>query len=367
MNIKFVEKCLKMPYCTKLGYFDLINRRVNCSINEDGDCYFDSKDKEFIENNRDLLKVENYHEIPRTVKNDSELILGNKTLACSVLNDGRRVIRDTSLFSAIDRSRKGEERIAGYPPILGSKMMVEMLHKVYPDPLDQQILFPFEAADYSGRVTKWYDANAIPMLCDLYMEAEDLGLITKGQEHILKQTKILMRSFARVGIIALIDEATGYQDERRKDELQILLDRFISEELQNYSRQFPQEYFKQLFRLYNKPYDPTTNKRPRYFSQFNIKYVYEMLPPHVWEKLDEINPTIYNEKKGRRDRKNKVYRHLTEDGIQWLGQHIHALIPIMKLSGDINEFKNNFDIAFEDKKKRIEELKSNQKQLELDL
>ncbi len=117
----------------------------------------------------------------------------------------------------------------------------------------------------------------MPIVCDLYLEVENNNTITAGQKHVLEKCKILLRSLAKVGIIALIDEATNYQDMRGKDELQLLLSKFITEELQNYSNEFPAEYFEQLFRIYGLPYDPTTNKRPRFFAKFNLKYVYECL------------------------------------------------------------------------------------------
>lgn len=144
------------------------------------------------------------------------------------------------------------------------------------------------------------------------MEAEQTGIITQSQEHVLEKAKILLRSLARVGITALIDEATNYQDVRGKDELQLLLSQFISEKLRPYSSEFPKEYFENLFRLYERPYDPTTTKRPRYFSQFNLKYAYDLLPPQVGHKLDELNPTIWNENKKRWDRKYHKFRNLNK-------------------------------------------------------
>lgn len=178
-------------------------------------------------------------------------------------------------------------------------------------------------------------------------------MIKQGQQHVLEQSKVLLRSLAKVGISALIDEATNYQETRGRDELQILLSKFIAEELQPYSKQFPKEYFEELFRLYNRPYDPTTNKRPMYFSQFNLKYVYGTLHPTVWEEIEDRNPTVYNTNSKRKDRKNHIHRNLTEDGQKWLQHHLSSLIPIMTISEDINDFKINITKAFS---KKIDEI-----------
>lgn len=351
-NIKFVEKALNMPYCSNIGYFNVNGYKLFCSFNDQNEFYFNRCDEEFVKENFKLIKIESFKSIPRAIVKESELTLGATTVTCSVLEDGRRIIKDTSLFKALKRTRKGEVRIEGYPPILGSRILVDILEELYPDEIDT--IQPFEVAQFNGTTGLWYDANSIPVICDLYMEAESRDLIKPGQQHVLEQAKVLLRALAKVGITALIDEATNYQEVRGKDELQILLSKFIADKLQPYSKQFPKEYFEELFRLYDKPYDPTTSRRPRCFAQFNIKYVYEMLPPQVWEKIEEINPTVLNPNTNRKDRKNHIHRNLTEDGQKWLQHHLSSLIPIMTISKDIDEFKLNFDKAFA---KKINELK----------
>lgn len=361
-NIEYVEKCFKMPYCNNIGYFNVNEEKLFCSFNEEGQFYFNKIDKDYVENNLNEIKIEKFKNIPRAIVEESELTLGATTIKCSVLEDGRRVIKDTSLFKALRRTRKGEVRIEGYPPILGSKILVDILEELYPDEIET--IQPFEVAQFNGTTGLWYDANSIPIICDLYMEAESRNLIKAGQQHVLEQAKILLRSLAKVGITALIDEATNYQESRGEDELQILLAKFIAEKLQPYSKQFPKEYFEELFRLYGLPYDPTTTKRPRCFAQFNIKYVYEMLPPKVWEKLDEINPTIYNINTNRKDRKNHIHRNLTDDGVKWLQHHLSSLIPIMTISKDMDDFKINFEKAFAKKINDIKLLKKKEEEIE---
>lgn len=58
-----------------------------------------------------------------------------------------------------------------------------------------------------------------------------------------------MRVFARVGITALVDEATGYQYDREKNELQKILKAYIAEDLLPWQKRFPDIYYKELFRL----------------------------------------------------------------------------------------------------------------------
>lgn len=351
----YVEQCLKMPHAKKVGYILINEEKIYVAFHEDGDCYFNREQQEFVEQQFSNLSLENFVEIPRAVVVEADLYIGETKLHCSVLNDGRRVIKDTSLFAALDRKRKGETRIEGFPPIIGSKSLAALLMDMYPEHLST--ITPFEVAQFNGKTGKWYDANTIPIICDMYMEAEKRRLITSSQQHVLDKAKILLRSLARVGITALIDEATNYQSIRGKDELQILLGEFISEELRPYSKEFRSEYFEQIFRIYGRSYDPTTSRRPKFFAWFTRTYVYDMLPPNVFEKLDEMNPLIYNSDTGRADRKFRLFQHLSTDGIQYLRSHLEGLISVMKLSSDKDDFKGKFKLVYADKIKKIQRMK----------
>jgi len=75
------------------------------------------------------------------------------------------------------------------------------------------------------------------------------GKLHHQQEHIAEQREILVRGFARVGIIALVDEATGYQEDRARDALAKILEAFIAKELRKWISTFPIDYYKELFRL----------------------------------------------------------------------------------------------------------------------
>ena len=51
------------------------------------------------------------------------------------------------------------------------------------------------------------------------MAADQAGKLLPSQRHVAEQCRILLHGFANVGIIALVDEATGYQDARARDAL----------------------------------------------------------------------------------------------------------------------------------------------------
>lgn len=62
--------------------------------------------------------------------------------------------------------------------------------------------------------------------------------------HIASQAEILMRGFARVGIVALIDEVTGYQRDRKRDALAAILEKYIAKEMRPWLKTFQLEFLK---------------------------------------------------------------------------------------------------------------------------
>jgi hypothetical protein len=55
---------------------------------------------------------------------------------------------------------------------------------------------------------------------------------------------------SRVGIIALVDEATGYQYIRDKKELELVLGAYISDEVAKWQLTFTEDFYEQIFRLW---------------------------------------------------------------------------------------------------------------------
>jgi hypothetical protein len=72
---------------------------------------------------------------------------------------------------------------------------------------------------------------SLPTSVKSFLQRGQMVFCRKQQEHIAKQAEILVRGFAGVGIIALVDEATGYQQDRARDALSRILEAFIAKEL----------------------------------------------------------------------------------------------------------------------------------------
>jgi hypothetical protein len=154
--------------------------------------------------------------------------------------------------------------------------------------------------------------------------------LDKRQLRFAQAAEIIMRGLAHVGIIALVDEATGYQDDRDRRALAKFLETFIEKELRRWVQTFPVEYYKELYRLRGLAYPPKGNRMPQYLGMLTNDIVYKRLAPAVLDELRRKNPA---DERGRRAAKH--HQWLTGNvGHPKLLQHLGAVVALMKITPD---------------------------------
>jgi hypothetical protein len=272
-----------------------------------------------------------------------ELIIGGRKIACAVLRNGKRVLTQETFLTAIGRAAKAKagtgslKLVDGLPPFL----VAESLKPFISDELMQSTT-PIVFRTVKGGRAFGYDAMLLPMVCEVYVNARDENKLLKGQEHIAAACYILMKGLARVGIIALIDEATGYQEQRAKDELARILETYVLEEYRPWTRTFPEEFFKQIYRVHGWPYKPGNAKRTPFIGHLINKYVYGELPSGVLDELRRLNPVT-----DHGYRKRKHFQYLTADtGNEHLDRQIMTIITLMRISDTKEELERHFAKAF---------------------
>lgn len=254
------------------------------------------------------------------------LELGGVTIPCAVLSDGRRVLTQGGLMEALGRIRRAKGRPhyggdANLPPFLTAKNLKPFIP-------NELLLTPtsFEFRNVRGMKANGFLAELLPQICDIFIDADDAGELYEKQKHIAKRAKLLMRALAHVGIIALVDEATGFQYDRARHALAEILENFISKELIKWVKTFPDEFYFQIFRLRGWEPSKVANHRPVIFGKLTNDLVYERMPANVLKHLEELNP---KDEKGRR--KNKHFQRLTENiGQSELRTHLTSEITIMR-------------------------------------
>jgi hypothetical protein len=286
---------------------------------------------------------------------DGQLPIGNTVLTAAVLPNRKRLLIQKTLLEAIGRSRRpkggtGITVIDGLPSFL----QAEALRPFITEELMQSTT-PIHFRMVNGQRTAGFDAMLLPMTCEVYQKLRDqlVEQISEGDKkekrqatatlkrykHIITACDQLSRGFSRRGIIALVDDATGYQADKAREELDRILEAYVAPGLVPWTRKFPHEFFKEAYRLLGWEYKPGQIKHPSYMGKFINKYVYEALPPGV---LDELKRQLPKNEKGNRPA--KLWQKLTIDtGSPHLDKQLTSDITIMQLSDDKKEFEHNWD------------------------
>lgn len=279
------------------------------------------------------------NDLPDAVHN-GEVMLGNLALPCCVLNDknSTHIFSERAIFAILGikgRGSKGGHRI---PSILG-----------------KSYIKPFIPAD------TWVDIETPVFYTDsrikcIGYKSEILGGIIKGlllahksgalknevEKRYAAQAEILRDALVNVAIDALIDEATGYQKTRDSEALQKILDKYLRQELAAWAKRFPDEFYKEIFRLKDWQWQGMHLKRPGVVGRYTNNVVYERLAPGLLEELQRRNPVT---KTG--NRKNKHHQWLTEEiGHPKLRDHLIGVVAIMRSSANWNKFMRSLTRAY---------------------
>lgn len=267
-----------------------------------------------------------------------ELNIGEIIIACAVLENGDRVLTQDDFLQSIGRLARGK----GGEGALASPLPVFLRAKNLEPYLTEEILeacAPVVFRTPKGRKAFGYKAQLLPMVCGVYLKAKEEGKLIGGkygQLHIATKCEILVSGLATVGIIALVDEATGYQHYRARQALEEILTKFIRNELCKWAKTFPDEFYENMFRLKGCPYDPKSVKRPSVIGTYTLDLVYKRIAPGVLEQIRKNEP----------NKRHRYHQWLTEDiGHPKLREHLAAVIALMKASSTWNRFYGSMQRA----------------------
>jgi hypothetical protein len=272
-------------------------------------------------------------DVPRAT-HEGTLKIADAILPVAVLEGGVRVITSAALLTALGRPWRGRYRRTNLPNFLDSKTLIPFISK---DLLD--VLAPVEYVGLGGRRHSGYRAELLPLVCDVYLTGRLQDKLTPRQMTIAKQAEIVVRSLSKIGIVALVDEATGYQEVRDRRALQAILDRYLTAELAAWTKRFPDEFYDEIFRLRGWTWKRKGSGRPVQTAKDTINLVYMRMLPDLLKELEVKNP---KDERGRR--KAKHHQFFSVDiGSPALNAHVHAVITLMKAFDTWDEFKERLD------------------------
>lgn len=257
-------------------------------------------------------------------------------ISCAVLEDGTRLLTQMGFLAAIGRSpspKGGQSSSDEIIPFVAAKNLKPFVTK---ELLDATKTIRFRTS--TSRTAVGYRAELLPKVCDVYLRARAENRLHPRQAHIAVEADIIMRGLGEVGIVGLIDEATGYQYDRARTALAQILECFITKELQAWTKTFPLDFYQELFRLKNWPFNPRTMQGPRAIAQYTNDIVYRRLAPGVLDELRAKNPVIQGK------RKHKLFQWLTGDiGHPKLLAHLEGVKILMKESPTWEGFLEKLD------------------------
>jgi len=265
---------------------------------------------------------------------DRPLRIGEIEIPCYVLDDQRRVIVNSGMLGALVMSRGSSRTSRG-------DRLVRFIHGKRINPFISQSLQDVisEPIRFSTRrgLANGYEATVLVDLCDAIFEAHKRGALENRQLHIAERAEILLRGFAKVGIIALVDEATGYQADRDRNELHKILAAYISPDLMPWTQRFPENFYQEMFRLQGWDFSQRKGGRaPMKAGELTAQIVYEKLPHGVLAELRRRNPVVNPETHRRR---NKHHQYLSDKiGHDHLDKHLIKVVTLMQNSDTWDQF-----------------------------
>lgn len=267
-----------------------------------------------------------------------QLPIADIELDCAVLDGGVRVLSERAVHRAFGSKRGGShwkrvkenEGGANLPSFISAKNYAEFISNDLSVSLTSPVFYRVSAGATPAHGMK---AELLPEICGVILSARRAGKLLPSQAHLAIQAEVLMEAFAKVGIIALVDEATGYQTDRSHDALRLLLSKYIAQGLQKWLKTFPDAFFGELDRLYGN--DTSHGKRPQYYGRFINKYVYGPIENgYVKQELDKLNITDEGKRRAR------FHQWLNEEGRNMLIHQIGRVQGLMEMCPNIEQFKN---------------------------
>lgn len=275
--------------------------------------------------------------MPEAVR-EGVLEFGAIDLECYVLKDRRRVFHKRGMAKSLGMKSEGGN-------VFLRAMNSKGLGSIIPENLWDKLNNPIVFKTINGDQAHGYEGAVLIEICDAIWEANRQDKLGPRQGDLAKQAEIILRSAAKVGIAALIDEATGFTKDKWREEYRELFRQFIREEHREWAKEFPDQFFDMIYSIYKLP-RKHKHKHPQFFGGFIRKYIYTPLLDSkgaILEMLDEKNPTVYV----GGGRRYKLFQFIEEEiGMPALRAHVWQITGIGNAAGTKVGFERGFNKAF---------------------
>ena len=253
-------------------------------------------------------------------------------IPCAVLEDGTRVLSERSVAKALGKKGGGahwqKKKSASPDVLLPEYVSIKNLSPYISAETRNRLLNSISYTTKKGTAARGIPASLLPEICQIWLSAREKGALTEKQLATATKAEILMRGFAHTGIVALVDEATGYQEIRPQDALQKYLELIVRKELAAWAKKFPDEFYENIYKLKGWPWSGMKKNRFSVVAHYTRDLVYQRIASGLLQELERKSP-----KDEAGNRKNKLHQWLTDDiGDPMLAQHLYSLIMFQRLA-----------------------------------
>ena len=291
-------------------------------------------------------KLSDPNSLPRA-SHQGLMPIGDVQIEVYRLHDGRRLIAKAAMAKALTLKSEGGNAFLRTVTRKGVRSAIsDDLWEKIENPITFRYL-DTDSRDSQGGTADGYEATTLIEVCDALIQARNDKLLAPSQHFLALQAEIIVRSAAKLGIVALVDAATGYIEDVKKEEYLRLWQDFVSKEFRQWEAEFPNQFADMIYKIYGiKRKDPKSFKHPQFFGWFTRKYIYHPLANSrgaILDLLDDANPVVY----AGGTRRYKLHSFLSEQvGLPALRQHLWQTIGIGNASRDKAVFQRNFYRAF---------------------
>ena len=263
------------------------------------------------------------------------LDLGGLKLPCAVIQGPKgiqRVLTENGITEALLGTRSGAskrlKKVASDEGVLLPLFIAPGQLRPF---IDRDVVEgPLQPIDYEdgSRMIRAYDASILIAACNIWLKAREADALQEQQLAKAQKAEMLLRALAKTGIVALIDEVTGYEKVRPQNALQAYLEMIVRKELAAWAKKFPDEFYENIYKLKGWVWPGMQKNRFSVVAHYTRDLVYERIAPGLLRELESKTP---KDEKG--NRQNKLHQYLTEDvGDPLLAQHLHSLIMFQRLA-----------------------------------
>jgi hypothetical protein len=260
-------------------------------------------------------------------------------LPCYVLDNGLRVIGRTAATEMLSgiKGGGGLERyleVKALKPFIALDLVLERL-----------VAFRLPEVEALERDVKGLPTDVMIDICRAFVAALEAGerggknapALTARQKEIALKASMFLAACAKVGLDALVDEATGYQYKREEDALQVKLRAYLEQEMRKWEKTFPDELWIEFGRLTN--WKGSVTHRPKYWGHLVMQLIYEYLDTDVAQWLRDNAPA---------PRKGQNYHQWlsSQYGLQKLVEHIWMVVGIARTCFNMEELKQKMREMF---------------------